>query len=220
MELTKDTYEYLLNFADDRTLLNMLSVSKKFAEKLENDNFFEQLLNKRYPFLLEFINTEESFKNFYLRKIYYISKIEEKYKLPYYQLKGYDPEYFYNFYIYLENPPYNADIKKYLLQDILLTAAKVGNINVAKEALKYYKFNLNGALSLAASYGQLDMLKFLISQGADDYDRALEEAANSGQLEIIKYLVEKYHLRDFNNAIEIARENNHQDILEYLEKIN
>ena len=64
------------------------------------------------------------------------------------------------------------------------------------------------------------MLKFLISQGADDYDRALEEAANSGQLEIIKYLVEKYHLRDFNNAIEIARENNHQDILEYLEKIN
>lgn len=30
MYLTKDTYEYLLIFADDLTIMNMLSVNKKF----------------------------------------------------------------------------------------------------------------------------------------------------------------------------------------------
>jgi hypothetical protein len=32
MNLTKDTYEYLVGFADDRDIINMLSVNKKFND--------------------------------------------------------------------------------------------------------------------------------------------------------------------------------------------
>lgn len=39
MELTKDTYLYLTNFADDRTILNILSVNKKFNDPI----FFQQI---------------------------------------------------------------------------------------------------------------------------------------------------------------------------------
>ena len=39
MNLTKDTYEYLLNFAEDRDIINMLSVNKKFRD----EEFFERI---------------------------------------------------------------------------------------------------------------------------------------------------------------------------------
>ena len=48
--LDKDTYEYLTNFADDRTILNMLAVNRKFND----DDFFRRVLQRKYPTLLEF----------------------------------------------------------------------------------------------------------------------------------------------------------------------
>jgi hypothetical protein len=42
MQFNKDVYEYLLNFADDRTIINMLSVNKKFNDPI----FFEKLLKR------------------------------------------------------------------------------------------------------------------------------------------------------------------------------
>ena len=46
----KNLYEYIVNFADDRTVLNMLSVNKQF----HNQEFFKRILETRYPLLLEF----------------------------------------------------------------------------------------------------------------------------------------------------------------------
>ena len=46
--LPTDVYEYLANFADDRTILNMLSVNKKFND----EKFFKRVIQRKYPLLL------------------------------------------------------------------------------------------------------------------------------------------------------------------------
>ena len=74
MEIPKDLYLYLINFADDKTILNMLSVNKKY----NNDIFFKTIIERRYPYLINF-KRDETWKSFYLRLIHYISKLEEKY---------------------------------------------------------------------------------------------------------------------------------------------
>ena len=163
MELTKDTYEYLLNFADDRTLINMLSVNKKFAQKLENEKFFEQLLNKRYPYLLEYKKENETFKNFYLRKIYYIAKIEEKYKVPYYQIKDYDPEYY-----YLDGKKRGIDYQRgFLRESILIRAAKMGNFDIVKDITREGDIRLLfaiAAIKSAKDNGHYNISDFLTSE--------------------------------------------------------
>tara|TARA_R110001599_G_scaffold74040_2_gene204374 strand:+ start:435 stop:749 length:315 start_codon:yes stop_codon:yes gene_type:complete len=88
--MNKDTYEYLTNFADDRTILNMLSVNKKFND----DVFFKRVLFRKYPLLLKF-KTEESYKNLFLRMTYYIAKLEEEFEIPYIPLEEYNPQMFY-----------------------------------------------------------------------------------------------------------------------------
>ena len=77
MELTKDVYEYLTNFADDKTILNMLSVNKKFND----EEFFKRVMLRKYPFLLKF-KGEGSYKEFFIRMIYYIAKLKENYDIP------------------------------------------------------------------------------------------------------------------------------------------
>ena len=218
MELTKDTYEYLLNFTDDSTLLNMLSVNKKFAQKLEDENFFEQLLQKRYPYLLEFKKQNESFKNFYLRKIYYISKIKEKYDIPYYQLKGYDPE---NKFKSIKKYDI-VEPKKFLKETIFVIASKNGNLDFVKNITKDGKisqFYLEAGLLESADFGHLEIVKFLITQGigANVINNALLHAAYHGKLNIVKYLVEKYRPL-VQQALVFARHKHHQDVVNYLEK--
>lgn len=61
----KDIYEYILNLADDRDVINMLSVNRKFNDDL----YFKKIFEKRYSLLLEFKKEEETYKQFYLRMI-------------------------------------------------------------------------------------------------------------------------------------------------------
>ena len=79
MNLPADVYEYLANHADDKTILNMLSVNKKF-----NDNiFFERIMTRKYPLLIQFKNDGETLKQFYVRMVHYLSKLEEEFGIPY-----------------------------------------------------------------------------------------------------------------------------------------
>lgn len=212
MNLTKDTYEYLLNFADDRTLLNMLSANKKFAQKLNDDDFFRQLLEKRYPLLLEFKKEDESFKNLYLREIYYISKIEEKFHIPYYPLKDYNPEYFF------KSHKNNDDFFK----EILNEAAYSNNLIAIKDIIKSFNFeeiSIDHVAYIASHYGYLEILKFLISIGANDINKYLNASSRAGQLKIVKYLIETYKIKNVNQAISYATEYNRTNVLNYLENL-
>ena len=91
MNLTKDVYEYLLNFADDREILNMLSVNKKFRD----DKLFERVMKRRYPLIIRFKAEGKSWREFYIETIFYLGKLEEGLHLPYIPTLDFNPEVIY-----------------------------------------------------------------------------------------------------------------------------
>lgn len=89
MILSKDIYEYLLNFVDDKDVINMLSVNKKFC----NDFLFEKELKRRYPLLSRF-KKEKRWRDFYVSTIYYIEKLKSL-GIHYIQIYDFNPESMY-----------------------------------------------------------------------------------------------------------------------------
>ena len=75
----KDIYSYIVNLADDRTVLNMLSVDRRFND----DSYFKKILEKRYPLLLKYKEENESYKHFYLAMVKYMAKLWEEFQIPY-----------------------------------------------------------------------------------------------------------------------------------------
>jgi hypothetical protein len=91
MEIPKEVYEHLTNFADDKTILNMLSVNKKFRD----EQFFERVMKRKYPELIQYKTDDETWKSFYIKMVYYIAKLKEKFRFYYDRQPGYNPEKLY-----------------------------------------------------------------------------------------------------------------------------
>jgi len=66
MNIPKDVYEYMTKFADDKNIVNMLSVNKTFR----NEEFFKRVLERKYPLLIPFKKENKTWKDFYLEMCY------------------------------------------------------------------------------------------------------------------------------------------------------
>lgn len=95
---TKDIYSKLTEYEDNKTVLSMLSVNKKFNDP----EFFKSIFSKRYPQLVKYKTDDEDWKQFYLIMIYYISKLNEDFDYDYINdakykiVKTENPEEIYN----------------------------------------------------------------------------------------------------------------------------
>ena len=89
--MNRDLYEHLTTYADDATILNMLRVNKKYSDQ----EFFEKVLKRRYPLLEKFQKPEETKKELYLRMMYFIGKLKEKYDIDYEPIESFNPQEFY-----------------------------------------------------------------------------------------------------------------------------
>ena len=200
MYLTKDVYEYLTNFADDRTILNMLSVNKKFSDA----PFFRDVLNRKYPGLVQY--KDESWRRFYVKMIYYIAKLEEM-GFPY--IPGVNPK---TFYLSNQNRMVN------MLNEALyfsIAAQRKDLIDYFLTKRNYNLGNYNTALTEAVIVGSKELVDFFIQKGAIDFDNALLFAAEAGHLDLVRFFVEKgVKASTIGLAIEEAK--NHSDIIEYL----
>jgi hypothetical protein len=78
----KDLDRHITSYMDDRDILNLLLLNKKYASLL-NENFFENLVKRKYPFLVKFKKEEEKWKRFYIKMIYYINKLKEDFQISY-----------------------------------------------------------------------------------------------------------------------------------------
>jgi len=77
----------------------------------------------------------------------------------------------------------------------------------------------NLAIQLAAQNGQLEMVHYLVEKGADITDNnneAIALAAAQGHIEVVRYLIEKGANISTNDALNMARENNHTEIVNLL----
>ena len=60
MNLTKDAYLEIAKAADDKTIVKMLSVNRKFHD----DEFFKLVFEQRYPLLVKFKKDKQLWKDF------------------------------------------------------------------------------------------------------------------------------------------------------------
>jgi len=161
---------------NDKTILTMLSANKNFND----EKFFERVLDNRYPLLKKFKRPDESWKVFYLRMIYYIALLEEKYGIPYIPNKDYDPETFYN---------KNKDTEN-IYNTAMTTASKGGHVNIVKLMIEKGATDFDVAMSTAARAGNLEIVKLLKQYMNEKSDRgaiaeAIEIAEDEDPLDIL-----------------------------------
>jgi Ankyrin repeats (3 copies) len=200
MNIPKDVYEYLTNFADDKTILNMLSTNKEFSDEI----FFERVLRRKYPFLMAF-KKDQTWKKLYIRMAYYIAKLEEKFGIPYIPTEGYDPEDFYKEY----------KDKKNIFDRGMAWAAGGGNMEIVKLMIEKGATDFNTAMENAAYGGQMEIVKFMISKGSTDFDWAMIFGAEGGKMEIVKFMIEK-GATDFDSTMSSAANGGHMEIVKFM----
>ena len=199
MNLTKDTYEYLLNFADDRDIINMLSVNKKFHD----EEFFERIMKRKYPDLIQYREENESWKSLFVKMVYYISRFKEEYKIPYFP--GLNILELFS----------NKDANPLFL--IVRNAAKVGNLEIIKLLnLAPKSIMFSEALLTAAENGHLNIIEYLLSQQPLHITGVAVRAIYNGHLNVIRYLIDNKYAKKLNLYLDVAAEYNQKEILDYL----
>lgn len=246
MDITdKDIYENIINYANDRTILNMILIRPDLTDPI----FFERLIDRKFPLSKIVKRDNESWRQFFLRMIYYIAKLEEEFGIPYISSKGYNPEYLYrrwkdtkNIYnVAMEKAAAGGDLKNVELmaekgatsfQDAWQIAAERGHL----EIIKYLEekvierrqtVDLNKAVNESAYKGHLKTVEYLIKKAREinhrvGLNKALRSAAIGDHLDVIKVIIKqakKWGKRlDFNKAIDTAIFSGHPEIAEYLKQ--
>jgi hypothetical protein len=231
MSLTglKDTDREVLKWIADRELLKVCSIDRKTWNEVCDDNFLKRRLS-RYPNIQKYKKQNESWKEFFLKTIYYISKLKKEFQFEY--TDGDFQEYYeilknYTFYHLLGKAAQIGafSLVKYAIQNgatphilDLEYAAKGGHLHI----IKYLTGNDSNISSLiyASSYGYYNIAKYLVEQGVDIHvlNTSLLEASKTGYVNIVKYLVEHgadIHV-DNNKALQKASANGHLNVVKYL----
>ena len=165
----KDVYEYISNFADDKTVINMIRANPKV---FDNEKFYEKVMRKRYPLLIEFRKENETWKALFLRMVYVLAKLQEDYQIPYIPTKGCNPEkLFYS---------------KNMYEEALFCAAAGGNLPLIDYFLGKGAVNITVALKMASRYSDLNTIKYLLTKTANDY----EDASAGGKINTMKFALE------------------------------
>ena len=214
MSLTglKDVDREILKHVDDRELLKFCSLDNKTWNSVCDDDFLRRRLTTKYPEIEKYKRENESWKRFFLRAIYYIAKMKEKF------------EYEYTEGDFKLQHELLQDWRDYHVDRLLKEAAEKGILSLVKYALEHganiHAFD-DVAVRIASTKGHLEVVKYLVEHGAyiHEYDdQAFRHAAQYGHLDVVKYLVE--HGVDINveqdYAFEWAASKGHLDVVKYL----
>ncbi|GAG91534.1 unnamed protein product, partial [marine sediment metagenome] len=160
-----------------------------------------------YPLLIPLKKGNESWKHFYVKMVYYISKLKEKFGIPYIPTKGYDPEEFYKMYV--------NDVN--IFNGAMGWAPLGGHINIVKLMIEKGATDFNLGMFKAAIGGHMDIVKLMIEKGAHNFNLAMEGAASEGHMDIVKLMIEK-GATYFNLPMKWAALGGHMDIVNYLKQ--
>ena len=232
----KDVDREILKHLDDESLLKACSVNRRMWNDVCDDAFLRRRLVGRYPGIEKYKLENETWKRFFLRYVYYTSKMREQYEFEYsggnfkqqYELlKSYGGGHDY----LLLSAAIIGDLSlvKYAIEKgvkpyyaALETAATHGHLEVVKYLVEKgadIHESDEEVLAMASFKGELNVVKYLVEQGADihaDIDKAFRYAAEAGHLPVVKYLVEQG--ADIHAANDEAFQTKHQSVLEYLRK--
>ena len=206
----KDLDREILSKIPDSELLTICTINKRFWNDVCDDNFLSRRLRK-YPNIEKYKRKNESWKQFFLRVIYYISRMKEEFHFSYTEgdfKKQYD----------LLQQYKNTDklLRKAIKNRVLSLV-----IYSIKEGANIYRDDYKAPLIIASQIGNLDAVKYLVEQGVNIHvndDDAVAIASLGGHLDVVKYLVEHgadIHIED-EYALRWASRNGHLDVVKYL----
>ena len=197
--------EILSKLEEDKDLLNACSVNK-YAWKLCDDNFFRNRLIRKYPDAVKY-NKNGKWKEYYLKTIFYISRLFEEYNFVY---KTGDPKIYYDIlfktqytHVQLEEAAENnyLDLVNFLLsiqpvfmryiyiQHVIGGAALNNRIDVIDHFLKEANVNaLNHGLLSAIRGNHYNLVTLFVERGANSFEVAIKLAEISNNQKMVDYL--------------------------------
>ena len=178
----KDVDREILKYVDDKELLKICSIDRKTWNEICDDNFLKRRL-ARYPDIEKFKKEDESYKQFFLRVIYYTSKMREEFEFEYK-----DDDFIHQYKLLKE---YQNDSSK-----LLWHVSKHGYLDLVKHIVKkgVSSDELSNVLISASLNGKLEIVKWLVENGADvnfKGNLAMTWASDNGHWEVVKYLIER-----------------------------
>ena len=208
MELNKDIYEYLTNFADNRTILNMLSVNRKFND----EQFFKRVMQRKYPLLLRFQKKDESVKSLFVRMAYALAKLEEDYGIPYISTPKYNP---YEFYIRWKR----VSNKEEIYNQAMDYAVQAGELDIVKSMIEKGATEYDWVMDKAIKFGHLNIIQFLMNKINGKHNTYhLMIASEMGNLNVVKYLLKEivFDIRGLNKALVMSSSEGYTEIVRLL----
>jgi len=208
MNVSSDIYQHIALMNDDREILNMLSVNKKFNDP----EFFKRIISNRYPLLVKYKNPEENWKQFYLRMIHYIYLAKEEYGFPYIPSQHINP---YKVYDTLTKEAAGKGDKytDNMWAKGLAEAVSTNRLDLVKDIVTNgfkYLDNINyknHAIYNAAYNGYTDILNYLINVFQyKNITYILEAFARVDNVNLLKQYLNKYYQnlsRPINNKVQI-----------------
>ena len=201
MNVCHNIYEYIMQFTDNKTTLNMLSVNKKYYD----DEILLRVINKKYPLLAKLKSQYESWRRFYVKMIFSMEKCLSIYGISYLPHKNFNP--------YKLSKDDESIILNY--NKIMVYAVEIKDIDIVNLMIEKGANDFNKGLISAAKSGDTNRTIFMLNKGATSIDRALISAAKYGHLEIVKIILDKGATR-INTALYYATKGSHIDIIKLL----
>ena len=213
MSLTglKDVDREILKHVTDKELLQFCTIDRKTWNEVCDDAFLRRRLTSKYPGIEKFKKANQTWKQFFLNAIYYISKMKDEFEF----------EYSY------------GDFKKYYdllkkteekgLNDLLYAASLAGFLPLVAHSVKRGADVHGGndlSLRNSASRGHFEVVKYLVEHGANIHifdDEPLLNAAENGHLDIVKFLMETDKTAQWDDiAFQWAASAGHLDVVKYM----
>ena len=233
----KDTDLLILEKLDDRSLFSYCQTNQYANNVCQDENFWRNRLITKYGIeTAELKNIDRSWKDFYLKLVYFDETYTPEKASLEAAKKGYDDLFFYfSKFIneYNKTRTIVRSLNKHLLKygnfskiiDILAAEGFVLAVGYNKQDLiNFYLpiiekegFNVpflsNIALLRNGKISNLELEKFKPEEG-------LKEAVYSNNKKLIEYFINKLpeikYKRTINEALKVASEKNHKEIIEYL----
>lgn len=148
----KDVDREVLKHIDDEDLLKICQIDKKTWNQVCDDDFLRRRLSK-YPGIVKYKRLDESWKQFFLRVLYYIGKIKEKFQF------SYTSGDFKKIHEFMKNGKWYK---------LLLEASKQGDLALVKYAIERGAFINHqydhAELIHASQNGHLEVVKYLTKE--------------------------------------------------------
>jgi len=144
---SKDMVFKIMDEMDDFTLLNFCKINNQRDSEgvlyCNNEKFWENRLLRKYPLLIKFKGENESWKEFYLEMVYYLSKLEENFGIPYIP---YIPTRYYNPKRFYKKFKDSEDI----FNEAMIWAVKGGHVDIVELIIEKGANDFNRAIKGAA----------------------------------------------------------------------